>query len=1379
MSPPPAKPKLNVLHDGSLASSPLNICKIGKASDPDGWAQCQCNFLNGEAASAEPQTMRRRMLVRGMPETVGGEEAEAAGIVRVNCEGMFWTSLANLSGIWGGDEGALWSSTKGGGATTDIGQEQLSHPSVGALSIKKTFVKAIGQDTFRSEPNIHFLDLSANAIESVNANAFRGLEGQLFHLDLSGNRFGQVPRWSLTYLRQLQHFSLRDNRIESLHGDTFAELHLRNLRYLHLDGNKIDLVATGSLASLPLQVLTLSNNRIAQLPNGSLPKQLWLLDLKNNFLSEVPFAALDGLNSLRIIDLERNNITELGTHSMGWLKAELDLRLALNRISRLPEGAFDGFRRFERLDLSHNQINSISEKAFQAVESVSELDLGSNALLQIPQNAFLRFANSLRRLNLEQNKLGELPKALQPLISLQQLNLNGNRIRTLDANALARFRANLSELSLAKNMLGRIPSEGIQGMVSLRSLDLSDNAIESVGKMAFGSFDGLSPSGVSSLQRLSLAGNRIRELTNPGAFIYLSNLIRLDLSHNRIARLTKDVFERLDSLEWLSLDYNKMLEFPRNTLSPLNRLKHLSMEANLLQMLPNYAFQWLVHLQWLSLAKNRLSSINAKMFHSTSAIQIRWLNLANNRISRMETAAFQNLPNLERLYLSHNRLTTLHTQILSSLKNLRQLSLAHNNINTTQESAFANLPHLEELTLAHNRLRTIKEGVFHKVPSLARLDLSHNRIEAFDLDFLGASQVYQLRALDLSFNVIRKLEIQSAKYSLRSLDLHNNQLEFVHGQMFQGFEQLRSVDLSQNDLIDLNAGSFWSSTRLERIVLSENNLRTIWRDTFRDQNLIIELNLAGNVLHSLDSGVFGKDNLLGLDLSRNNFSAIPIRALTSVRGSLSVLKMSRNGVKVLNRKEFEGMKNLNVLELAENRIETLEEEMFSFLPKLKHLDLSGNPVNTWSPHVFLGLSPFTEHLDLSRTGLFSLPKLHKLSSLRYLNLSGNFLYELPPTDTDPLPALQMLDLAKNRLVELRAQLFDKISEVRMLNLSDNIELRSIDGALLKGLGQLEILSLVRMSALSRLTGLSDFAYLLRLRSLEIFSNPSLSSENISQILQLLPPLRSLHFESTDEVFSGRELAKADLRLLRELSITGANIKHIGHNAFGRLRGYRLHLSIYNTQIRHFPPEALNHMNAVTFLRLFLRNNRINTFDPFLPGGQRTVLNERGTVLEAVDLGANPLKCDCRMEWLTEWIAQQKMNVQAEKQWTETKELLRKAECGEKDAFEEEHRRDRNAKENLLDTYEGAQFIWYRTKNGQPFRQFPSAEQNHYDYGLNDRFDGFHQQQQQRRMGCDEDGRRLNNSAEGTWRTANLLWLLALALIRATETMAQRVPAFAK
>lgn len=53
----------------------------------------------------------------------------------------------------------------------------------------------------------------------------------------------------------------------------------------------------------------------------------------------------------------------------------------------------------------------------------------------------------------------------------------------------------------------------------------------------------------------------------------------------------------------------------------------------------------------------------------------------------------------------------------------------------------------------------------------------------------------------LEYFPIFRLEIQSIKHSLRSLDMNNNQLEFVHGQMLQGFEQLRGVDLSRNDLI--------------------------------------------------------------------------------------------------------------------------------------------------------------------------------------------------------------------------------------------------------------------------------------------------------------------------------------------------------------------------------------------------------------------------------------------------------------------------------------------------------------------------------------------------------------------------------------------------
>lgn len=42
-----------------------------------------------------------------------------------------------------------------------------------------------------------------------------------------------------------------------------------------------------SLLRLPLQVLTLSNNRIIEIEKLALPTTVWYLDLKNNLIPEV------------------------------------------------------------------------------------------------------------------------------------------------------------------------------------------------------------------------------------------------------------------------------------------------------------------------------------------------------------------------------------------------------------------------------------------------------------------------------------------------------------------------------------------------------------------------------------------------------------------------------------------------------------------------------------------------------------------------------------------------------------------------------------------------------------------------------------------------------------------------------------------------------------------------------------------------------------------------------------------------------------------------------------------------------------------------------------------------------------------------------------
>lgn len=90
-------------------------------------------------------------------------------------------------------------------------------------------------------------------------------------------------------------------------------------------------------------------------------------------------------------------------------------------------------------------------------------------------------------------------------------------------------------------------------MSKLYFLDLSKNNIKKIEKMAFGWFINGSTSADINLLKLNLAGNLITEITNPAAFLYVSSLKYLDLSFNKINKLTYAAFERLKSLESIFL----------------------------------------------------------------------------------------------------------------------------------------------------------------------------------------------------------------------------------------------------------------------------------------------------------------------------------------------------------------------------------------------------------------------------------------------------------------------------------------------------------------------------------------------------------------------------------------------------------------------------------------------------------------------------------------------------------------------------------------------------------------------------------------------------------------------------------------------------------
>ncbi|EYC34364.1 hypothetical protein Y032_0001g38 [Ancylostoma ceylanicum] len=1105
--------------------------------------------------------------------------------------------------------------------------DSQTHGSIVALSMTDGGLAFIQQDAFRMH-DIQALDFANNQIQTVNVNAFRGLEMKLTHLSLKHNNLSVIPAWALTYLHHLQVLRLDGNRISHIRANTFDETQLNNLHFLHLDNNQISFIPNMAFARLRLIVLTLSNNRITHLEKMSLPASLSILELKNNLLIQIPYLALKDKTALQVLDLDGNNISSLHSNSEVHFKNELRLVLRNNKIRSLTSTSFKSFRKFKELDLSYNQISSVHPGAFEGISQIKTLDLSYNLIAFIARGTLKNLAKNLERLNLEENIFHALPEALVDLRNLTHLNLNGNKLTKLNEEMIEGLKDALVELSLAYNRLKMVPTNILNGMRRLQHLDLSKNSIKSLHRLAFGTFDGTG----TSLIHLNLAGNQLKVIEDPGVFLYMTSLAYLDLSYNQLDEIEPKTFEKLPGLERLYLQNNKLKRLPLHTSQRMQNLRQLNLDNNEIKELPDHLLTSTPHLEHLSIAGNRIHSINDRVFHSSSSKALKSLNLAGNQISSISSRAFQHMDKLQVLKLNNNRIRTIDPAVFAELRNLRHLDLSHNEITYIHPQAFSNMPVLETLLLDHNKIEGIDRSAFYRISRIETLDLSHNELKNFSCEQLGSVQT--IYNLNLAHNRIAQIDLTCILRSLVRLDLGHNFLETIRKKMMDGADRLLEITLRNNGILELQGHTFSCCPKLSIIDLSHNHLKTIQKGTFSDQELLSRLDISYNALQTFQQGCFGKNNVLFLDVSFNELTRVPTDALQSTAACISALSLDSNRIRTLESSQFFGLQNLTRLVISRNSIETIEDAAFEHLPALKYLDISNNPISTWSPTAFRDMSSSMESLNLANTGLFSMPRMNH-HAIRQFNLSMNKIYEISRADMKRTAQLISLDISNNNLRRLEEDVFEDLVNLRELNISGN-PITDILGEHFQPLYQLETLSMHDLSSLTRLPRPSEFAQLANLRNLEMHNLASSDFKyNSTEILQHLPPLRSLYIELREQVINS-QLHDVDMTHLRQLTITGKNITNISSVAVHALRGYKVHLSVINTSLQEFPNSLFTTLGGVYFLTLSLPHNKIRTIQPFKNSIQPWV-NQHGTILESIDLTGNPIECDCSMSWLAEWI----------------------------------------------------------------------------------------------------------------------------------------------
>ncbi|KAJ7989313.1 hypothetical protein DPEC_G00303250 [Dallia pectoralis] len=237
--------------------------------------------------------------------------------------------------------------------------------------------------------------------------------------------------------------------------------------------------------------------RSATMPQGvsALTKNIYLFANGIESLTEEDFVEME---SLEMLDLSQNKLTELPDRVFETLTSLRNLDLSANQITYLSEESFSGMALLERLYLYSNHIQTIHPAAFQGLNQLLELKLQGNQLTTLPVLAMprlllldLRFntlsspgTKDLQTPNLESLKLAGLglesldEELMASLGNLHELDISGNKLSSFPP-ALREARG-LIHLSLAENPMGPLKLDDLQNLGELQELDISNLSLQTL-----------------------------------------------------------------------------------------------------------------------------------------------------------------------------------------------------------------------------------------------------------------------------------------------------------------------------------------------------------------------------------------------------------------------------------------------------------------------------------------------------------------------------------------------------------------------------------------------------------------------------------------------------------------------------------------------------------------------------------------------------------------------------------------------------------------------------------------------------------------------------------------------------------------------------------
>ena len=473
---------------------------------------------------------------------------------------------------------------------------------------------------------VNRLFIENNRIQTIDRNAFAGVEDYITEIYIKESSLKQLPVDSIDYLKELSVFSIDSSHISEMP----TVVGLQRLKLFKIDGSNITDIPAKSLKNLPgLRYLHVANAKLRRLNVG--------------LLQNLPFLVLANFTG--------NEISWIHPRAFRYMEQMEELVLARNEIrdAVMVGQAVKVIKTIKKLDLSHNKIEKLRDGSFIDIISLEEMTLAHNRLTLMQRDAFHRLPR-LKKIDLSNNQIRTFhSEAFSDTPLIEELILNNNHLsKVTDVSFMIDSLPILKFLDLSRNLIEDIPYGALRGYPKLQKLYLAENQINELSEEAF--------QDLPSLKDLDISKNKLTSRSIDGSVFNLPNLKTLDVSFNKLSKIKRRLLESLSSLKRLNLAQNGIVEIEEGSLQMTKSLDYLNISYNNMREISPTLFEGLSKLFELDLSHNELVTLTDHTFVDQRDLE--FVNLANNQIQLVSSHLFAKLNRDESLMKMQNILDT-------------------------------------------------------------------------------------------------------------------------------------------------------------------------------------------------------------------------------------------------------------------------------------------------------------------------------------------------------------------------------------------------------------------------------------------------------------------------------------------------------------------------------------------------------------------------------------------------------------------------------------------------------------------------------------------------------------------------------------------------